>query len=184
MTWFETILVHFKDFFVFYLLGVVFMVWALINNRRKKKLMAKQSQKPMKVIEPPPQVPVAPAPEPRPANISDLFEDQPKEATPEQLNEDAQQQIERLVNVLEKNNFEIDKDMLGDLSSLKEYHKKVISTKEKIREYGLKLGRLFDKYKSREHQLNAMIIGMEALVEEPKDSKPTLQQPPNPSHNL
>jgi hypothetical protein len=63
-----------------------------------------------------------------------------------------------------RNNRQMEDGMITDLASLRTRMAEVNESKEQIRKYGFELGHLFKKYEAREHQLNAMIIGMEELV--------------------
>jgi len=75
-----------------------------------------------------------------------------------------------LTEDMAKNEHDLEKDMKTDLKLLKEKHEKVMDTKKLIKDYGLKLHKLYEKYKVRDNQLKNIIETMEGLVEKEHQS--------------
>jgi hypothetical protein len=155
--------IHFKEYLVLYLLGLVIFGLILINRKIKKKRLAEKKQEIAKQV-----VEKVPKPE---KTIAELFEGE-KETEEKTL----QEQLKVMYLRMKKDDLELDKHMFGDLKELKKYHAKITESRENIREYGLKLAKLFEKYSAREHQLNAMIIGMEDLTKELKQENNMLEK--------
>lgn len=98
---------------------------------------------------------------------------------------DLLQKVDEVVNVMDDEDYKVDKTMSDDLQETMDKLDEVKRTKDQVKKYGKSLAKLYNKYDARQRQLEVNIMAMNRLLKRVGDAaqRPSIEKGYNPDKN-